>query len=122
MIEASWRRLSVCRAGTCAGTWRASQGRVREESRRGRQKCLRHPRKCEPHARCDSSRMTVGRLASDFEYNFERDKLFEHRVTFDEAVECSFEDFVIRRNKRYSDRYQLIGATLGGRGSRLSSN
>jgi hypothetical protein len=46
---------------------------------------------------------------------FERDKLFEHRVTFDEAVECFFEDFEIRRNKRYRDRYQLIGTTLGGR-------
>ena len=51
----------------------------------------------------------------DFEYDFERDKLFEHRVTFDEAVECFFEDFEIRRNKRYRDRYQLIGTTLGGR-------
>ena len=36
----------------------------------------------------------------DFEYDFERDKLFEHRVTFDEAVECFLEDFEIRRNKR----------------------
>jgi hypothetical protein len=43
----------------------------------------------------------------DFEYDFERDKLFEQRVTFDEAVECFLEDFAIRRNKRYSDRYQL---------------
>ena len=51
----------------------------------------------------------------DFEYDFERDKLFEHRVTFDEAVECFFEDFEVRRNKRYRDRYQLIGTTLGGR-------
>jgi len=52
----------------------------------------------------------------DFEYDFERDKLFEHRVTFDEAVECFFADFEIRRNKRYRDRFQLIGTTLGGRG------
>ena len=51
----------------------------------------------------------------DFEYDFERDKLFAHRVTFDEAVECFFEDFDIRRNKKYRDRYQLIGRTLGGR-------
>ena len=51
----------------------------------------------------------------DFEYDFERDKLFEHRVTFDEAVECFFEDCEIRRNKRYRDRYQLIGRTLSGR-------
>jgi len=26
----------------------------------------------------------------DFEYDFERDKLSEHRVTFEEAVECFF--------------------------------
>lgn len=25
---------------------------------------------------------------TDFEYDFERDKLGRHRVTFDEAVEC----------------------------------
>jgi hypothetical protein len=38
---------------------------------------------------------------SNFEYDFERDKLFDHRVTFNEAVECFFSDFEIRRNKTY---------------------
>ncbi|MBI1786005.1 MAG: BrnT family toxin [Acidobacteria bacterium] len=52
---------------------------------------------------------------SNFEYDFEGDKLFKHRVTFNEAVECFFSDFEIRRNKKYRDRYQLIGSTLGGR-------
>ena len=52
---------------------------------------------------------------SNFEYDFERDKLFDHRVTFNEAVECFFSDFEIRRNKTYRDRHQLIGKTLGGR-------
>jgi len=52
---------------------------------------------------------------SNFEYDFERDKLFEHRVTFNEAVECFFSDFGIRRNKNYRDRYQLLGRTFGGR-------
>jgi len=52
---------------------------------------------------------------SDFEYDFENDKLAAHHVTFDEAVECFFSDFHIRRNKRFKDRYQLIGRTLGGR-------
>jgi uncharacterized DUF497 family protein len=52
---------------------------------------------------------------SNFEYDFERDKLFEHRVTFEEAVECFFSDFEIRRNKSYRDRYQLIGRTEAGR-------
>jgi len=52
---------------------------------------------------------------ASFEYDFEKDKLFEHRVTFDEAVQCFFSDFEVRRNKTYRDRYQLIGRTFGGR-------
>ena len=52
---------------------------------------------------------------SNFEYDFERDKLSAHRITFHEAVECFFSDFEIRRNKKYRDRYQLIGTTFGGR-------
>ena len=51
----------------------------------------------------------------DFEYDFELDELAAHRVTFEEAVECFFSDFEIRRNKRYRDRYQLLGRTIGGR-------
>jgi hypothetical protein len=35
----------------------------------------------------------------DFEYDFERDEL-----TFEEAVECFFSEFEIRRNKSYRDR------------------
>lgn len=45
---------------------------------------------------------------ADFEYDFERDELAAHRVTFEEAVECFFSDFEIRRNKSYRDRYQLL--------------
>ncbi len=52
---------------------------------------------------------------ADFEYDFERDELAAHRVTFEEAVECFFSDFEIRRNKSYRDRYQLLGRTIGGR-------
>lgn len=51
----------------------------------------------------------------DFEYDFEHDELAAHRITFEEAIECFFQDFEIRRNKSYSDRYQLLGQTLGGR-------
>jgi hypothetical protein len=29
---------------------------------------------------------------TDFEYDFERDELASHRVTFEEAVECFFSD------------------------------
>ena len=52
---------------------------------------------------------------ADFEYDFDHDKLSAHHVTFEEAVECFFSDFEIRRNKSYPDRYQLIGRTVGGR-------
>jgi uncharacterized DUF497 family protein len=52
---------------------------------------------------------------TDFEYDFERDELAAHHVTFNEAVECFFIDYEVRRNKSYLDRYQLIGITVGGR-------
>jgi len=52
---------------------------------------------------------------SDFEYDFEKDKLSVHHITFYEAVECFFSDYEVRRNKRYKDRYQLIGRTESGR-------
>jgi uncharacterized DUF497 family protein len=54
-------------------------------------------------------------IPSDFEYDFERDELAAHHVTLEEAVECFFSDFEVRRNKAYRDRYQLIGRTIGGR-------
>ena len=56
-------------------------------------------------------------VPADFdEYDFERDKLGAHHVTFDEAVECFFNSFEVRRNKSpHQDRYQLIGKTDGGR-------
>jgi uncharacterized DUF497 family protein len=56
---------------------------------------------------------------TDFEYDFDRDKLSQHAVTFDEAVECFFSDFEIRRNKQFRDRYQLVGSTFGGRKLKL---
>lgn len=51
----------------------------------------------------------------DFEYDFERDKLSAHDLTFEEAVECFFSEFEVRRNKGYADRYQLVGTTLAGK-------
>lgn len=52
---------------------------------------------------------------TDFEYDFERDKLADHGVAFEEAVECFFSEYEIRRNKRFKDRYQLVGTTRRGR-------
>jgi hypothetical protein len=44
----------------------------------------------------------------DFEYDFELDELGRHGVTFNEAVDCFFSDFQVRRNKRYA-----IGTNCG---------
>ena len=54
-------------------------------------------------------------IPHDFEYDWENDKLAEHGVTFEEAVETFFNNYEVRRNKRFRDRYQLIGRTDGGR-------
>jgi uncharacterized DUF497 family protein len=56
---------------------------------------------------------------ADFEYDFDRDKLSVHRVTFEESVECFFSDFTVRRNKKFTDRFQLEGATIGGRNLKI---
>lgn len=58
-------------------------------------------------------------IPSDFEYDFETDELADHHVTFEEAIECFFSNFEIRRNKTYRDRYQLIGKTLSGRSLKI---
>lgn len=54
-------------------------------------------------------------IPADFEYHFDRDELAAHGVNFEEAVECFFSDFAVRRNKSYRDRFQLVGTTIGGR-------
>jgi len=58
-------------------------------------------------------------IPSDFEYDWESDKLAEHGVSFEEAVETFFGDYEVRRNKRFRDRYQLISRTEGGRRLRI---
>ena len=58
-------------------------------------------------------------VPSAFEYDFENDKLASHRVTINEAIECFHSDYEVRRNKKYRDRYQLVGRTLGGRSLRI---
>ena len=54
-------------------------------------------------------------IPTDFEYDFDRDELAAHHLAFEEAVECFFSDFEVRRNKSYHDRHQLVGRTIGGR-------
>lgn len=57
---------------------------------------------------------------ADFEYDFDNDKLAAHPVTFEEAVECFYSDFQVRRNKSFRDRFQLFGRTLAGRRLKIS--
>lgn len=52
---------------------------------------------------------------TSFEYDDASDKLALHGISLDEATECFFNGFEVRRNKRFKDRYQLVGATDGGR-------
>jgi uncharacterized DUF497 family protein len=54
-------------------------------------------------------------VPSDFEYDWENDKLGEHGVTFEEAYQTFFNDRHIGPNKGFSDRYTLIGESNGGR-------
>jgi uncharacterized DUF497 family protein len=54
-------------------------------------------------------------VPSDFEYDFENDELQGHHVTIDEAVQCFSHNFAIRRNKRFRDRFKLLGNTDTGR-------
>ena len=49
---------------------------------------------------------------ADFEYGFENGELDAHHIAFNEAIECFFSDFEIRRNKSHRDRFQLIGRTI----------
>jgi uncharacterized DUF497 family protein len=58
-------------------------------------------------------------VPTDFEYDFEKDKLAAHHITFEEAVDCFFSDFEVRRDKSYSDRYQMLGRTFGGRSLKI---
>ena len=44
---------------------------------------------------------------SNFEYNFEDDKLAAHRVAFEAAVECFFSDFEIRKKRSSLTAFSL---------------
>ena len=52
---------------------------------------------------------------SDFEYDYDVDELYSHRITIEEAIQCFYNDFEVRRNKSFKFRFQLIGKTDGGR-------
>jgi hypothetical protein len=56
---------------------------------------------------------------AQFDLEFDEHELAADEVTVDEVVEVMWNGFEVRRNKRYSGGYQLIGSTDGGRKLKL---
>jgi uncharacterized DUF497 family protein len=54
-------------------------------------------------------------VPDQIEYDFESDKLHFHGLTIDEAVECFYMPYSIRKNKKYKDRFKILGKTDSGR-------
>ena len=54
-------------------------------------------------------------IPAEIEYDFERDKLHAHHITIEEACQCFFNPYEVRKNKQYKDRFKLLGFTDGGR-------
>ena len=54
-------------------------------------------------------------IPEEIEYDSDGDKLHAHSVTIEEACQCFFNPYRIRRNKKHRDRYRLLGATDSGR-------
>lgn len=44
-----------------------------------------------------------------------RSKLGAHSLTLEEAVQCFYNPFQVRKNRQFEDRFQLIGRSDGGR-------
>lgn len=59
-------------------------------------------------------------VAEDFEWDESiEEKLHAHGITFEEALECFDNKFEIRRNKKFTDRFQLLGRTDAGRALKI---
>ncbi len=54
-------------------------------------------------------------LPAEIEYDFEKDKLHVHGVSIEEAAQCFYNDYEIRKNKKYKDRFKLHGFSDSGR-------
>ncbi len=54
-------------------------------------------------------------IPDQIEYDFDRDKLHIHRISLHEAIQCFYNPYTIQKNKRFHDRYKLIGKTDFGR-------
>lgn len=56
---------------------------------------------------------------AQFDLEFDEDELARHQVTIDEVAEVIWNGFEVRRNKRHSGGYKLVGRTDGGRKLKL---
>jgi uncharacterized DUF497 family protein len=54
-------------------------------------------------------------IPAGIEYDYEKDKLHVHGISIEEAGQCFFNDFQVRRNKKYKDRFKLLGFSDAGR-------
>ena len=54
-------------------------------------------------------------IPSEFEYDFENDKLSVHKLSIEEVIQCFYRKYIVRRNKKYKDRYKLIGSLNSGK-------
>jgi uncharacterized DUF497 family protein len=54
-------------------------------------------------------------IPCEIEYDFESDELHAHRVSVEEAAQCFFNAYEVKKNKKYKDRYKLFGTTDNGR-------
>ena len=54
-------------------------------------------------------------VPDQIEYDFENDKLHNHGLTIDETAQCFYNSYVIRKNKKFKDRFKMIGRTDQGR-------
>jgi uncharacterized DUF497 family protein len=55
----------------------------------------------------------------DFDFEFNQDKLQAHGVSTDEAAQCFWNWFEVRRNRRFRNRYQISGRSDAGRDIKL---
>lgn len=54
-------------------------------------------------------------IPQEIEYDYENNELDAHCVNIEEAIQCFYNKYEIRRNKKYKDRYKLLGTTDSGR-------
>jgi uncharacterized DUF497 family protein len=56
---------------------------------------------------------------SEYEFEFDEDELFRHRIAVTEAAEVFWNDFDVQKNKRAGTGYQVVGRTDAGRTLKL---